>query len=114
MPVLLRQLNGDMAPISWRTDSNINANIEDRSPRTPHQLALRAWGELKMQASQDTLLRRMDVIILHESCLDSVDRESIRAKGLRKKSPLIAVFGWLHQQNIRNIQPLNLHCDSHR
>src|SRR5712664_1481879 len=103
-----------MPPISWRPESNVNANIEDCSPRTSHQLALRVRVLLKMQSTQNTFLRGMDVIILHEGCLNSMDRESVRPKGLRKKSPLIAVFGWLHQQDIRNIQPLNLHRHSHR
>jgi hypothetical protein len=54
----------------------------------------------------------MDMIVLHEDSFDAMGREDVRAKGLRKKSPPIAVFGWLYQQDVRNFQPLDLHCHS--
>src|ERR1700728_648084 len=40
MPVLRRQLDGDMAAKGRRTDPNIHANVEDRASRASHELAL--------------------------------------------------------------------------
>jgi hypothetical protein len=69
-------------------------------------------GRLKVQTAKDAFLRRMDMIVLHEDSFDAMGREDVRAKGLGKKSPLIAVSGWLYQQDVRNFQPLDLHCHS--
>ena len=66
-----------------------------------------------MQSPKDAFLRRTDMIVLHEGRLDAVSCENVGAKGLRKKSPLIAMFGWLYPQDIRNFRPLDLHCHSH-
>jgi hypothetical protein len=101
-----------MAPIRRRTDPNIDAYVEYRSPHASHQLTLRMRWRLKMQAAEDALLPRMDVIVLHEDSFDAMGREGVRAKGLRKKTPLVAVSGRFHQQDVRNFQPLDLHCHS--
>ena len=77
-----------------------------------HQLALRMRWRLKMQTAKDASLRRMDVIVLHKDSFDAVGREDVCAKGLGKKSPPIAMSGWLYQQDVGNFQPLDLHCHS--
>jgi hypothetical protein len=112
MPVRRRQLNCYMTPISRRADSDIDGYVENRSPHAPHQLALRMRWRLKVQAAKHAFLRRMNVIVLHEDRFDAVCPENVRAKGLGEKSTLIAVFGWLYQQDVRNFQALDLHCRS--
>jgi hypothetical protein len=82
VPVCRRQLDGDMAAPGRRPGPNIYADVEDRSPRASHKLALRARRNLEVQAAKYTFLCGEGMIVLHKGRLHAVTREGIRVKGL--------------------------------
>src|SRR3954466_10805883 len=101
-----------MSPVCRRPDTDIDGYVEHRAMRASHQLALRVRRGLEVQAAKHAFLPGLDVVVLHENGVDAVGGESVGAKGFRKKTALIAVLGWRDQQDIRDVQPLDLHCHS--
>ena len=63
--VVLRQLHGHMLPVRRASLADIHSHIQYRSFHAAHQLALRIWRSLEVQAAHHAIARHA-LVVLHK------------------------------------------------
>ena len=81
--VLLREFNGNVLAVCWRSHTNIYSYIQDSSFDDPHQFALCIGGLLKMQSSHHSV-GGLTFIVLYEMDVADVAVEISLGEGFEK------------------------------
>jgi hypothetical protein len=99
-----------VAAITWRPNADVDSNVEDRADSDPHQLCLRHWRRLEMQAAQHTFGGGVGVVLLDEPNIDPVLDQHILAKDLGKKPARIAMTNRRDDFHVGNFGADDLHA----
>ncbi len=71
VPLFCRDFQRDPLPESRRAFADIDRHIQNCAARDTNQLVLRKWRQLIMKPTHNALGRRIGVIVLNESQIDT-------------------------------------------
>src|SRR5207342_3089109 len=101
-PVLGRELDFDMLAESRRGAANVDRDVEDAPARDAHQLVLREWRRLEVQAAQNAFRGGVGMIVLHEGQGKARLVPGGATIDFGEKPPRVAVLFWRHDLDRRN------------
>src|SRR5580693_281184 len=95
---------------SRRGAANVDRHVEDPAARATHELILREWRRLEVQAAQGADRGRIGMVVLHEGEFKAGVLPVEAVIDLGKKPTCVAVFLWRHDLDRRNCGLFHLHC----
>jgi hypothetical protein len=107
------QFRGNILPIGWGTDADIDRNVEQSTSRAGYELALCFRVKLKMQAANRPHFRRKRTIILEETDGADFAFEKARAERFHEITTCIPEALGGDQHHVWDSLPFELHDAPH-
>lgn len=110
-PILKAYFKADPLAIGRAAMADIASHVMKGAPATAHQLGLRMWRGLKMQAPQGSDFAARRMIALYKVNLDPGILHTLTVPAFAKKAMDIAIADWRQDQDPGQFCLFNLHSD---